>query len=131
MRLQDVTTDQVIEISPDTSAEIAWDIMRRRRIHHLLVTHEGRIVGILSARDFGGIKGARARELHTVGDLMTRDVVTVSITTSIRRAADIMRSRGIRCLVVLKAGRVAGIVTDADLRELPRSRLYATRCVEC
>ena len=120
MRLQDVVTDQVFEVSPDTSAEIAWDLMRLRRIHHLLVTHEGRIVGVLSARDFGGIKGARARKLHTVGDLMTRNVVTVSITTPIRKAAEIMRSRGIGCLVVLKAGRIAGIVTDADLRDWPR-----------
>ncbi len=131
MRLQDVVTDQVFEVSPDTSAQIAWDLMRLRRVHHLVVTHEGRIVGILSARDVGRIKGARARELQTVGDVMTRDVVTVSITTPIRKAAEIMRSRGIGCLVVVKAGRIAGIVTDADLPDLGRSAPDARCGVEC
>lgn len=131
MRLQDVVTDQVFEVSPETSAQIAWDLMRLRRVHHLVVTHEGRIVGILSARDVGRIKGARARELQTVGDVMTRDVVTVPITTPIRKAAEIMRSRGIGCLVAVKAGRIAGIVTDADLPDLGRSAPDGKHCVAC
>jgi len=118
MRLQDLMTDQVYKVSPDTTAEVAWSIMRMRRIHHLVVTDSGRIVGILSARDFGGIKGARARELHTVADLMTREVVIASPATSIRKAASIMRGRAIGCLVVAHAGRVVGIVTAADLLEL-------------
>lgn len=118
MRVRDVMTDQVYKVSPDTTAEIAWNIMKMRRIHHLVVTENARIIGILSARDFGGIKGARARKLHTVGDLMTRPVVTASPATPIRMAANSMRGRAIGCLVVVQAGRVVGIVTAADLLDL-------------
>lgn len=115
MRVQDVMTDKVYKVSPDATADVAWEIMRMRRIHHLVVTHEGRIVGLLSARDFGGIKARRERERHTVRDLMTVNVVTVPPATTIRRAANIMRGRAIGCLVVVDDGRIVGIVTAADL----------------
>ncbi len=118
MRVQDVMTDQVYKVSPDTTAEDAWNLMRMHRIHHLVVTQAGRIVGLLSARDVGGIKRARARGLHRVADLMTQRVVTISPTTPIRRAANVMRGHAIGCLVVVSGGRVVGIVTVADLLEL-------------
>ena len=119
MRLQDVMTDRVYKVSPETNAEIAWNIMSMRRIHHLVVTRAGRIVGLLSDRDFGRIKTRRARELYRVADLMTLKVVTASPATPIRRAADIMRRRAIGCLVVVnEGGHIVGIVTAADLLNL-------------
>jgi acetoin utilization protein AcuB len=124
MRVQDVMTDQVYKVSPETTAEDAWNVMRMRRIHHLVVAQGGRIVGLVSARDFGGIKGDHARELYKVADLMTRRVVTVSPKTPTRRAANVMRDHSTGCLAVVKEGRLVGIVTDADLLELtvPRPR---------
>jgi signal-transduction protein with cAMP-binding, CBS, and nucleotidyltransferase domain len=117
MRVQDVMTDQVYKVSPDTTAEDAWNVMRMRRIHHLMVTEAGRIVGLLSARDFGGVKGARARELYTVADLMTTDVATITPKTPIRTAANVLRGHSIDCLIVVTGGRLVGIVTVADLLE--------------
>jgi acetoin utilization protein AcuB len=122
MRLQEVMTDQVYQVSPDTSAEIAWNIMSMRRIHHLVVTQDGRIVGLLSARDFGRIKGRRARERHSVSDLMTLNVTTASPTTTVRRAANMMHGSAIGCLVIVDRGRIVGIVTAADLLALIESR---------
>lgn len=119
MRLQDVMTDRVYKVSPEATAEIAWNIMSMRRVHHLVVTQDGRIVGLLSARDFAPIKTRRARELHRVADLMTQKVVTASPATPIRRAANIMRGRAIGCLVVVnEGGHIVGIVTAADLLNL-------------
>ena len=117
MRVQDVMTDQVYKVTPGTTAEDAWNIMRIRRIHHLVVTQAGRIVGLLSARDFDGVKGSLERELHTVADLMTRHVVTVTPRTPIRTAANVLRGHSIGCLVVVTEGRLVGIVTVADLLE--------------
>ena len=118
MRVQDVMTEQVYKVSPDTTADVAWNIMRMRRIHHLVVTENSRIVGLLSAHDFDGIKGHRARERRSVADLMTRQVVTASAATPIRRAAHVMRGHAISSLVVVDGGRIVGIVTAADLLDL-------------
>ena len=117
MRVQDVMTEQVYRVSPDTTAEDAWNLMRMRRIHHLVVTEAGRIVGLLSAGDFSGVKNARARETHTVADLMTPDIPTVTPTTPLRAAANVLRGHPVGCLVVVSSGRIVGIVTVADLLE--------------
>jgi CBS domain-containing protein len=115
MRVQDVMTNRIHKIPPDVAAEDAWSVMRMHRTRHLVVTHAGRIVGILSDRDLGGPHGASVRSNHAVADLMTREVVTVSPATPIRRAANLMRGRSIGSLVVTDQGRAVGIIDVADV----------------
>ena len=115
MRVQDVMTEDVKTISPTHAAEDAWELMRRGGFHHVVVTRGSQVVGILSDRDSGGRNGAAVRRGHTVEELMTRPVVTVEPTTTVRKAANVMRGRSIGCVVVVDRGRVVGIVTVADL----------------
>jgi len=51
MRVQDVMTNRVHTVSPDIAAEDAWNRMRMRRIHHVVVAQADAIVGLLSERD--------------------------------------------------------------------------------
>lgn len=51
-----------------------------------------------------------------VGDSMTREIVTVMPETTAADALRVCRERGIRHLPVLEDGRLAGIVSDRDLR---------------
>ena len=118
MRVQDVMTTRVQTTSPGMPAEGAWNLMREKGVHHLVVTEASRIVGVLSDRDIGGRHGAPVRRDHTVGDLMTERVVTVAPDTPVRKAANLMRGRSIGCLVVAARERPVGIVTVADLLEL-------------
>lgn len=64
-------------------------------------------------------RGAEARpsELtaQKVGDLMTRDPLTVPHDTAVRDAARIMRDRHVSSLGITEDGRFAGIVTTRDL----------------
>lgn len=92
--------------------------MRTRGIHHLVVTEGGRIAGILSDRDAGGRHGAAVRQARAVGELMTHRAVTVAPDTPLRRAANLMRGRSIGSVIVVRDGRVVGIVTTADLLDL-------------
>lgn len=52
---------------------------------------------------------------QTVGEVMTRDPVTVPSDATIVDAARLMRDRDIGPLVVVDADQVRGIVTDRDL----------------
>jgi acetoin utilization protein AcuB len=92
--------------------------MRAKNIHHLVVNEGPRIVGVLSDSDIGGREGGPVRKTHIVSELMTSRVVTVPPTTTIRRAANLMRGRSIGCLVVANRERTFGIVTVADLLHL-------------
>jgi CIC family chloride channel protein len=118
MRVADVMTRHLQTVSADASADDAWNLMRTQSVHHLVVTDGRRTVGILSDRDAGGTRGASLRKNRTVRDLMTPDVVTVPPTTTIRKAANVMRGQSIGCLLVAERTRMLGIVTVSDLLEL-------------
>jgi CBS domain-containing protein len=118
MRVQDVMTKNLKAVSPLTTADDAWNMMRSNRIHHLVVVKGPLVMGIFSDRDAGGHGGASGRENSTVADLMTAPAVVVQPTTTVRKAANLMRGRSIGCLVVVKDGRAVGIVIVSDLLEL-------------
>lgn len=119
MRVYEVMNKAVETVSPMVAASEAKTRMRNKRIHHLVVTNGGELEGIVSERDLGGPKLPKVLGKYTVGDLMTSPVVTVTSRTLVRRAAALMKGRSIGSLVVTSAnGKVAGIVTVADLLEL-------------
>ena len=115
MRVAEVMTKNVQTIRPDTPAGDAWELMRRKGIHHLVVMADAEVKGVLSARDAGGRSGASLRAGARVRDLMTTSVVTVDPETTIRRAANLMRGRTIGCVPVVNRDRLVGIVTVSDL----------------
>jgi acetoin utilization protein AcuB len=100
------------------SAEDAWNLMRTQRVRHLVVADGSRLVGVLSDRDAGGLRGTSVRKNQRVRDLMSSHVVTVPPRATIGRAANLMRGRSIGSLVVTDRKRTLGIVTVADLLDL-------------
>jgi len=115
MRVAELMTRRVHIISPDAPADEAWELMRRKQIRHLVVMTDSEIVGVVSDRDIGSRAGAAVRSGRSVGDLMTRKVVTIGPTETVRAAANLMRGRTIGCLPVVDRGRIAGMITVSDL----------------
>jgi CBS domain-containing protein len=92
--------------------------MRTKRIHHLVVTAMGRVLGVVSERDLGGPRGYALRSGRRVVDLMSRQPMVASPATTLREAAQLMRGRGVGCLPVFDGKKLVGIVTTSDLLEL-------------
>ena len=118
MRMSEFMTDSVQPVKPTMAAADAWELMRRKGIHHLVVTEGKEIVGLLSDRDVGSRAGAALRTDRTVADLMSRQVVIRSPSDTVRSAANAMRGRTIGCMPIVDRGRLVGIVTVSDLLEL-------------
>jgi CBS domain-containing protein len=118
MRVQDIMTEGVVTIGPAASADAAWQVMRQKRVRHLLVSDGAERLGIVSSHDLGGPRGGTVRSGQTVADLMTRGVVSVLPTTTVRKAANLMRGRSIGSLIVGSPRRAVGIVTVSDLLDL-------------
>jgi acetoin utilization protein AcuB len=57
-----------------------------------------------------------------VRDLMSKDLVTVNVDDSVMKASKLMKDNKIQHLPVLKKGRLAGIVSDRDLKEASPSK---------
>ena len=117
MRVFEVMTEGVKTVRPTMPAADAWELMRRNRIHHLIVTSGTDIVGVLSERDTGSRVGERARAGRTVAELMTAPVVTADRTDTVRVVANRMRGRSIGCVPIVDRERLVGIVTVSDLLE--------------
>jgi CBS domain-containing protein len=114
MTVSDVMNTDVLRIAPEAPIEDARNLMRQRKIHHLVVGRGAQPIGVVSAHDLSSTRATRRRP-KTVADLMSRHVITIDGRTSLDRAAYKMRSHAIGCLIVLNRGTVAGIVTTSDL----------------
>ena len=137
MTVEDVMTRDVITVSPATPIHEAARLMVEHRISGLpVIDAEGHLVGIISDGDlivrqrrqnetpwwhlFFTRGEQMAREYQkavgtTVGEVMTRPVVTISPVWGIEVAASILDTRNFRRLPVVLDGRLVGIVSRADV----------------
>jgi len=101
----------------DATVAEALAMMREHDIHHLPVTEEGALIGVLSARDIRLLDVVRRglTEDLTVRDACVRDVYVVDVDTPLDEVllalADSHRGAA---LVVMKNGKLAGILTTGD-----------------
>lgn len=133
MRVTEIMTAPVYTIGAEETATTAWETMRFRRTHHLVVKDgEGHVVGIVSASDLGGKNGEPIRARRRVRELMTEKLVAATPQTTVREAANLMRGHGVNCLPVFNGrDRLKGIVTVVDLLELiGRGMERPTKAVE-
>ena len=51
-----------------------------------------------------------------VSELMSRDLITVGPQDSVEEVVKLLRRRGVRHLLVMKKGRLVGIISDRDIK---------------
>ena len=112
MRLKDIMTTHVECVRPDETLARAASLMRRRRIHHLVVADGRRIIGVLSE---SALQTRDAEGVAKVGDAVPRHVVLGSPEMTVRQAAHLMRNRADSALPIVSGTRLVGIVTVSDL----------------
>ena len=102
-------------VSPDCSIETAFQAMHRTEIRHLLVVDAGRLVGIVSSRDWRRIdpRTLAGRE-QPIAHIMSDDPVTVAPETPVTVAARVLLERRIGCLPVRDDETIIGIFTRSD-----------------
>ena len=113
-------------VSPRDRLSKARELMRTEKIQHLPVIDEQELVGIVSDRD--------ARRLHTsddnVADAMTCEVTAVPIETPIDEVIELMDTKRIGSVVLLRDGGVAGIFTTTDALRAFRDLLHRVEAGE-
>jgi CBS domain-containing protein len=107
----------VIAALGETVAEAARRL-RDQRVGCLVVTRDGRPIGIVTDRDLAlrVVPEARDADRTLVDDVLTYAPVTLTDTESVDTATRYMRDHGVRRLPIVDAsGAVTGIVTADDL----------------
>jgi CBS domain-containing protein len=148
MHAADIMTPDVITVGPETSLDQLVNLMLEQRISGVPVVEQDRVVGIVSEGDLlrraetgtakrrshwlellGGISAASAEYVRThgrkVGEIMTPHVITVEADTPIAEIADILETRRIKRVPVVRGGKLVGIVSRANLLRALASRLQA------
>ena len=121
LRVRDSMTRNVVTLGPEASAAEAWAVCGEHNIRHVPVVEEGRLVGLVSDRDLRDVRGGGGeRESDTprwvrLGDMMTRNIVTIHPLDTIEHAAREIYDRKIGCLPVVADGELVGITTSADM----------------
>ncbi len=149
MSAADIMTRKVVTVRPDSAA---GTVARLLLDHHIgavpVIDDDNRVIGIVSQADLLGRPAAgsprawwlrlfsdkvlcleeiaNAAEL-TASDVMTRRVVTISQEAPIALVAGLMHRHRMKCLPVVRDGRLVGIVSRGDLlKGLVQGRETAT-----
>ena len=123
--VRDWMTGNLVTLSPEASVAEALSLCRERRIRHIPIVEEGRLIGIVSDRDLRDASpalgdAARASTLQEirVGDVMTREVSTTVPQEPIENVAQEMYELKIGSLPVVAEEdeeKLLGIVTSSDV----------------
>lgn len=119
LRVEQYMTTDLLTVTEDEPIELAVNLMRWHRIHHVPVEdNEHRLVGLVSYRPllrFLASEEWRGREAPVpVSRVMQRELVTVSPETTTREAIETMRRHAVGSLPVVRHGRLVGMVTERD-----------------
>ena len=106
-------------VRPDESVFAALELLARYEVGALMVMHAGRLVGVVSERDYTrkvALQGRNSRETR-VSEIMSRQVVTVAPRTGTRACMALMSERRIRHLPVLDGATVLGMISIRDIMD--------------
>jgi CBS domain-containing protein len=91
--------------------------MREEHIGSLPITEDEQLVGMITDRDIATRVVAEAIDPETtsVGDVYSRDLITVEPDRDLQEALQLMARHQVRRLPVVENGRLVGIVAQADI----------------
>jgi CBS domain-containing protein len=108
---------QLLTILPEATVQEALEIMASRRISSLPVTIGADLVGIFSERDY--IRRAVPKRIAPwdvlVKDIMTKEVVCVTMDNTIRECMELMSNHRFRHLPVVDAKLLVGMLSISDI----------------
>jgi len=116
-------------VDPSDSALKALQLMAEKKTAFLVVSEQGKMVGVVSERDFVGrvILANKSPENTPVADIMVRKVITVDLSSTFGDCLKLMQQHNIRYLPVVDNGKPVTVISIRDL--LNEAVTYQTKLV--
>jgi CBS domain-containing protein len=123
--IQEAMTSNPTTVEPTNTVAEAAQIMKSEDIGSLPIVEGDKLVGVITDRDIAIRIVAEGRGTDTtVGEIASKDVVTVGPDQSIDDAARLMAEHQVRRLpVVEEDGRLVGILAQADIAQIGHDAL--------
>lgn len=116
-QLLEMKGHEVESISSDASVLDAIQKMALRHIGALLVMDRGKLLGVVSERDYARkvVLQGRSSTTTAVRDIMSSPAITAAPEDTVEDAMRLMTARRIRHLPVTRGDTVLGVVSIGDL----------------
>jgi CBS domain-containing protein len=104
-------------ISPDATVFDAIQLMADKNVGALLVTDQGKLVGIVSERDYTrkvALKGKSSKQT-AVKEILSGHLIHVRPDQTVEECMRLMTDHRIRHLPVLDGDKIAGVISIGDL----------------
>jgi CBS domain-containing protein len=113
--LDDLGAPPPLTVGPDTPVEAVIATMHEAEADCVLVTVEGRLVGIFTDRDAVVKVAGKPLDGRMVRDFMTPDPVVLRYDDPVAIAIHKMAVGGFRHIPIIEKGRPTGVVTARDV----------------
>ena len=110
-------TSALWSVAPEQTVFEAIRLMADKNVGSLLVMSGGRLVGIITERDYTrkiALHGKSSKQTQ-IWEIMPKEVNTVSPEDSVEHCMKLMTENRVRHLPVMLNGKVAGIISIGDL----------------
>jgi len=129
-RIEDIMTKNLFTVNHDEIVSEVAKLFDEHSFHHVLVVNnDGDLEGLISSTDLDRTKSgasffrnpkkeeydATLLRAMRACDIMTKDLVTLQETDSIRRAYEIFKKNKFHAIPILSRGNLAGIITPNDI----------------
>jgi len=113
VQVSDLMSHPVITVTSDTPMEKVAQVLKEEGCTGVPVVDQGRLVGVISRRDFRKVKGAQ-RMKSPVKAFMSTKNITIGPENSLIEAARLMVKHDIGRLPVIENDQVVGIISRSD-----------------
>lgn len=115
--IQNAMTASPTTVAPSTTASEAARTMKSENVGSLPIVEDDRLVGVVTDRDLALRVLGEGRDGNTpVGEIASKELVTVDPQQSLEEAARLMAEHQVRRLPVCEEdGRLVGILAQADV----------------
>lgn len=109
-----------LTISQDATIQAALWVMSNKSMTALPVTKNDAIVGVVSKRDY--LRKVSSKKIPAwsvkVNDVMTKDIITIDIDSSIKKCMELMKTNKIHHLVVKEKEKLVSVISIYNIFSL-------------
>jgi CBS domain-containing protein len=114
--VKDIATRGVKTIPASANIEEAAVVMTNSNVGCLVVTEDGKPVGIITEGDVSRAVGrGHPPDKTAIKSLLFKPLITVTPDLRVEEAAKLMANANVKKLPVMEEGRLVGIITQTDI----------------
>jgi len=117
-------TKRLIAVSKESTIQEAAARMCKFEISSIAILDDEKVIGIVTDKDMKKRALGEGRSpKDSIKEIMTSDLVTVDINSTIKDALKLMSKKRIKHILISEQGNIVGITTRNDLEDLDLQEL--------